>query len=173
MSNILSQARIAELYGKPGDLSNLVTVELPYSYLLDWDLTKSVKRITCHRLIADRWIEAEKEVLEVYGQAKITELGIDQYGGCFIYRPQRGYETQFAAAIERGDIEEAQKYLSKHAWGVAFDKDPNRNTLRETKRTARFARDEYKDMLDIYYKHGFLSYGREKDFDWMHIETAI
>lgn len=173
MNKILTQQQIADVYGKPGELANLVTIEIPYAYRLDWDVNQSVSRITCHRLIAERWIAAEKEVLEVYGPTRIRELGIDEYGGCFIYRPQRGFETQFTAAIERGDIAEAQKYLSKHAWGVAFDKDPNRNLLKETSKTARFAREEYGQMIDIYYRHGFLSYGREKNYDWMHFETAI
>lgn len=170
---MLTNLQIEAKYGKPGDPKNLVSIELPFPYYLDWDPTQTINHIVIHRLVADRWLAAENEVLEHYGLQRIHELGIDQFAGCYNMRPKRGCETAYAAAISRGDFDKAAELLSTHSWAVAVDKDADRNKLNETAKTARFARPEYKDMIDIYYKHGFLSYGREKNYDYMHTETAI
>ena len=150
---MLTQAQTIKKYGNPCRTENLVTIDVPYPLRIAWDLSKTTKKVTCHKLIANNLLGVFNDLLEEYGLEKIQELGIDLFGGIYNCRPMRG-GTKF----------------SKHAWGIAIDLDPARNTLKETSRTARFARPEYQKMIDIFYKHGFISLGREKNYDWMHFE---
>jgi hypothetical protein len=152
---MLTTAQTIAKYGKPNETGQgyLTTIICPYPLRIAWDIDTTTTRVRCHKLIANNLLAVFEDLLSHYGSARIKELGIDLFGGCFNYRKMRGGTA-----------------WSTHAWGIAIDLDPARNTLKETKRTARFARPEYKPMIDIFYKHGFISLGVEKDFDWMHFQ---
>lgn len=151
---MITTAQLIKDFGKPNEKgSYLTTIKLPYPMRLAWDKNVKVNTMRCHNLVANNFIGVFTELLEVYGIERIQELGIDLFGGCFNFRQMRGGSD-----------------YSRHSWGVAIDLDPERNQLKETSKTARFARSEYKPMIDIFYKHGFLSLGREKNYDWMHFE---
>ena len=151
---MLTTEELNAKYGvaNPTGKGYLTTITLPYVFLYDG---KPVRKMQCNIKVADKFLAVFNEILAVYGFEKIQELGINKYGGCFNFRLMRGGSK-----------------LSRHSWGVAIDLDPQRNLLRETSKTARFARPEYKPMIDIFYKHGFISLGREKNYDWMHFEIA-
>ena len=102
---------------------------------LAWDLNTKVSRMSCHKLVADKFLGVFNDLLAHYGYEKIVLLGIDLFGGCFNFRKMRGGSD-----------------WSKHSWGVAVDLDPARNLLKETSKTARFARPEYQEMIYIFYK---------------------
>jgi hypothetical protein len=146
---------IIRKYGKPNVTGDgyLTTIQLPYPMRLAWDLETKVTRMRCHKDVSSNFLSVFNDLLETYGYDKIVELGIDLFGGCFNFRRMRGGNQ-----------------WSTHSWGIAIDLDPARNKLKETSRTARFARPEYKPMIDIFYKHGFESLGIEKNFDWMHFQ---
>jgi hypothetical protein len=152
---MLTTQQAQKKYGVPSETGAeyLVTLQLPYPMRLAWDLETSVTRMRVHKLVKDNFEAVFNDLLKEYGYVKIKELGIDLFGGCFAYRKMRGGSS-----------------WSKHSWGIAIDLDPARNTLKETSRTARFARPEYKPMIDIFYKHGFIGLGIEKNYDWMHFE---
>ena len=153
---MLNTNQIIEKYGKPNQNGTyLVSIKLPYPMRLAWDLNTKVTTMRCHKLVAEKFTNVFNELLEVYGLAKIQELGIDLFGGCFNFRAMRGGSD-----------------YSRHSWGIAIDLDPVRNQLKETSTTARFSRPEYDLMIDIFYKHGFVSLGREKNYDWMHFEIS-
>ena len=152
---MLTTQQAIKKYGTPNEtgVGYLETVICPYPLRIAWDADTTTSKVRCHKLIAPNLKAVFTDLLAHYGYDKIKELGIDLYGGCFNYRKMRGGSS-----------------LSKHAFGIAIDLDPARNTLKETKKTARFARPEYKPMIDIFYKHGFIGLGIEKDIDWMHWE---
>lgn len=154
---MITTAKLIKKYGTPTETGSpyLTKITLPFPLVLSWDKKTKITSTRCHKLIAPKLKKALEEILEEYGLPKIQKLGIDLYGGCFNYRKMRGGSD-----------------WSRHSWGVAIDLDPERNQLKESHLTARFAKPEYKAMIDIFYKNGFLSLGREKDYDWMHFEIA-
>lgn len=151
---MLKTSQIIAKYGKPNQQgSYLTTIVLPYPMRLAWDKKTKVHRMRCHKLVADDFKKVFSEILAHYGLKKIQELGIDLFGGCFNFRAMRGGSD-----------------YSRHSWGIAIDLDPERNQLKESSVTARFAKPEYDAMIAIFYKHGFVSLGKEKNYDWMHFE---
>ena len=153
---MITTAQLKQKYMTPTEFGEayLEVLRLPYPMRLSWDTDTQVRSIRCHKAVVDNLTKIFNDIFAAYGPDRIKELGIDLYGGCFNFRKMRGGND-----------------WSRHSWGVAIDLDPVRNKLHETSRTARFAKPEYKEMIDIFYKHGFLSLGREKNYDWMHFEV--
>ena len=154
---MITQKQLLKKYGTPnkGGIGYLTTIKLPYPMFLNWQTNTYVNKISCHKLVAKSLLNILTDILAAYGIDEIKRLQIDDFGGCFNYR------------LMRGGTE-----LSVHSWACAIDLDPDRNMLKETSATARFARSEYKKMIDIFYKHGWISLGREKNYDWMHFQIA-
>lgn len=152
---IFSQTEMEKYFGKANPQgSYLVMIDLPYTMYYD---KQAVNKMRCHKKVAQAFLNVFNDLLKTYGVAKLNELEITDFGGCFNYRLMRGSNTK----------------LSAHAWGTAIDLDANRNTLKETSATARFARPEYKAMIDIFEKHGFASLGRLKNYDFMHFQYGL
>lgn len=170
---MLTNQQMMENYGYPGDPDNFTIITLPYRMRIAWNPTITITRMQCHKLVADNFLNVFNDLEDYYGYQKLKELGIDLFGGCVNFRPMRGTEKKYEAALKAENWELAIIYLSKHSWGTALDLDPARNKLKETHKTARFARVEYKPMIDIFYKHGFVGLGPERDKDWMHFEIAV
>ncbi len=154
---IMTDNEVFALYGAPGNTNNFTQIVCPFQLIIAWDKTVKANKLTCHKKIAQPLSGVLNDLLTAYGPAKIHSLGIDLYGGLYNKRLMRGSTTRW----------------SRHSWAIAIDLDPARNQLREDHTTARFARAEYKPMIDIFYKHGFVGYGPEKDYDWMHFEIGI
>ena len=115
---------------------------------------KLVKTTTVHKLVKNDLEAIFKEILEVYGIEKIKRLGLDQFSGLYFPRLKRGGSTP-----------------SIHSWGIAIDLYQSKNLLRMRTGTALFSKPEYKPFVDIFYKHGWKSFGRELGYDWMHFQV--
>lgn len=143
------------IFGQPGDRGSLVSIPLPYPLRPSWSPDTELSSITCHRLIAGPLTRIFQRTLEHYGMERIRELRLDIYGGCFNNRPIRGGSRP-----------------SLHAWGIAVDLDPERNTLYMSAPEAAFSGPEYDAFWSIVEKEGAFSLGRERNYDWMHFQFA-
>jgi hypothetical protein len=153
---MLTDVQIIQKYGQPGDEKNFATINLPYPMRIAWDKAKTVNKMRCHKLVAQKFLNVFNELLTVYGYDKLRELEIDLFGGCYNFRKMRGSKSRW----------------SRHAWAIAVDLSPEKNQLKWKKDKAQFAKAEYQRMIGIFYKHGFVNQGVELGYDYMHFETA-
>lgn len=152
-----AESLMLEKFGSPTitGYPYLTRIMLPFRMKLSWENNVYINSFLCNYLIHDQLYSVFTTILKEYGPLKISELGIDIYGGCFNYRK----------------IGTSEKW-SMHAWGLAVDLDPIRNSYNMTRETAQFAKKEYDTMINIFYENGFVSLGKELDYDWMHFEAV-
>lgn len=126
----------------------------PFTLRIAWDLRNSIRSFKCHEAVADSANRVYAKVASAYSPEQIKEIGLDLWGGCYNYRKKVGGTT-----------------LSTHAYGLAIDTDPERNQLRWNKTKARLARPDAEEWWRIWESEGWLSLGRARDFDWMHVQA--
>jgi len=140
-------------YGSKG--TDLVRLHLPYPHRLAWDVKTVVNSFSCHKKVHDSMLRVLTNVLNYYGTEKIVELRLDLWGGCYNERAIRG----------------GTKW-SMHSWGIAVDFDPTRNKLQWGRDKASFAHPVYEKWWQFWEDEGWISLGRERNFDWMHVQAA-
>ena len=140
------------IFGKPGNEAELLSLTPPYPLYYEG---KKVSSIRVHRLISRHVQAALEEVLAHYGQSEIQRLGLDKYGGSYNYR-----------ACSSGNS------LSMHAWGIALDFSPAENALNYKAPRATLSHEDCRRWWEIWESHGATSLGRERDYDWMHLQFA-
>lgn len=148
-----TQVQVPSFYGKVGE--DQTTIELPFDMVLAWDRGQRVRKMTLHKKVAQsaRW--ALEEVAETYSVAERQALGLNIFGGSLNVRKMRGGTS-----------------WSMHSWGIAIDFDPERNALNTHKPNARLSHDDAVPFWRAWEKQGWLSLGRARNYDWMHIQAA-
>jgi hypothetical protein len=142
---------IISKYGEAGDLNNIVKFTFPFPMTYAGQPSKSVQ---VHKLVHKQLTDIFAEILSTFGLEKIKKLKIDRHSGAFNVRNKRGGSTP-----------------SIHSWGIAIDITAEFNDLKTKAPDALFSKPEYKEFIDIWYKHGFKSFGRELGYDYMHFQV--
>ena len=140
------------LFGAPGCEENLQSI-LP-AYPLYYE-GKPVRSIRVHKCIASHVKAALEEVLAHYGLQEIRRLGLDVYGGSYNNRPTA-----------------SGKSISMHAWGIALDFAPRANAYALKAPRATLSHPDCEKWWQIWESHGAVSLGRERNYDWMHLQFA-
>ena len=145
------QAEMRAFYGHPGSEDRLTLIVPPYPLKVDGH---PVKKIRVHEIIAPAVLAVLAQTKQFYGD-RIPALKLDVFDGCFNPRPKRGGST-----------------WSTHAFGAALDFGAEWNQMAWDHSQALYAKPEYASWWRFWEDQGALSLGRERDFDWMHIQFA-
>lgn len=151
----VDQTALFEAYGDPRDSSMLRRVRTPWPLQLAWAPDQHRDFVLVHHKCADSVGTILERVLQAYGPAEIQRLRLNVYGG--------DHNDRRMAGASRWSL---------HAWGIALDFDPTRNQLRWGADKAQLARPDYAEWWGIWEAEGWYSLGRNKNYDWMHVQAA-
>ena len=160
------QASMVQFYGKPCQHGHhtgacgpgrikLTRLELPFTMKLAWDINVKLTGFAINHQVRDSAARVFEKVYKEYKDDGVEDLGINLFGGCYNCRPIRGGTR-----------------CSTHSWGIAIDFDPARNRLRWDHKRARLAKPDAQKFWEFWEAEGWLSLGRARDFDWMHVQAA-
>jgi hypothetical protein len=130
-------------------------LSVPFKMRLAWDLTKEVDGFYVHTKVHDSAARVFDKVYAHYRDDGVEELGLTLFGGCSNCRRKTGGSS-----------------WSMHAWSIAIDFDPARNPYAWNHTRARLAKSDAVKFWEFWEAEGWVSLGRAKDFDWMHVQAA-
>ncbi len=139
-----------KFYGTPGTNQTLMT--LPYPFYYDG---RKLTRITINKRCAESAERALVKIRDTYSAGDLSTLGLNIFSGCYNNRAMRGGTE-----------------LSMHAFACAIDFDANRNQLKWGRDRARLARPDCLPFWQAWEAEGWVSLGRARNFDWMHVQAA-
>lgn len=145
------QDQVQQFYGKPG--SGFVMMETPFPFRIAWAPQQTVMKVQVHGKCKEAFAKVWADTLKAYGYEELKRLRLDMFGGCTNVRKMRG-GTRW----------------SMHAFGCAWDVDPDRNQLKFKREMASLDDAPYAPFWAIVEANGGLSLGRLKNYDWMHFQ---
>lgn len=148
------QGDMRNFYGQPGS-PPIRKVQCPWTLRLAWDKAVTMRQVGVHARVADSVGEVFEKVHAHYGEPELKRLRLDLFGGCFMARRKRGGSS-----------------WSTHAWAVALDWDPERNQLKWGRDRATLDDRAYDFWWHAWEAEGWVSLGRSRNFDWMHVQAA-
>jgi hypothetical protein len=148
-----TQADADNFYGRPG--SNHAVLELPFSMRIAWNKNQTISRFVINEKCHASALRCFNRINDAYSPSQRRALGIDLFGGCYAKRKMRGGSR-----------------WSMHAYAAAIDFDPVRNQLRWGRDRARLAKSDADDFWRIWEEEGWVSLGRARNFDWMHVQAV-
>jgi hypothetical protein len=163
------QSSISSKYGnikdvltrQPSDfLGKTAIIKSPFPLYYDQSRKHRVKEagstdsFLCNALIKDSLQDIFNEIATTFTIEEIRQNKYDIYNGCLVPRKKTGGSTP-----------------SVHSWGLAIDINATENGWGVKSPKAQLSNPKHKKYIDIWYKHGFKSFGRELDNDWMHFQV--
>lgn len=147
------QADVSAFYGAVG--TSQTSIAIPFDMWLAWDKSVRARKMTLHTKVAASAERVLQAVAGLYSAQERKTIGLDLFGGSLNVRKMRGGSA-----------------YSMHSWGIAIDFDPERNQLKWGKDRARLAQPDAVPFWLEWEKEGWLSLGRARDFDHMHVQAA-
>lgn len=147
------QSGVPAFYGGVG--TSQTRIEVPFDMFLAWDKSRRLRTMTLHKKVAASAERVLNKVAGIYSAKERRSLGLHLFGGSLNVRRMRG----------------GRRY-SMHSWGIAIDFDPERNGLRTRSPKARLSHPDAVPFWQAWEDEGWLSLGRARNFDWMHVQAA-
>lgn len=147
------QSGVPAFYGEVG--TNQTQINIPYDMFLAWDKSARVRKMTLHTKVAASALRVLEKTVTLYSAQERAALGLNLFGGSLNVRKMRGGTS-----------------WSMHSWGIAIDFDPERNALNTHAPAARLSHADALPFWQAWEAEGWLSLGRARDYDWMHVQAA-
>jgi peptidoglycan hydrolase-like protein with peptidoglycan-binding domain len=147
------QSGVSAFYGGVG--TSQTQIEIPFDMVLAWDKSTRIRKMTLHKKVAPSAERVLNRVAGIYSAQDRINLGLNLFGGSLNVRKMRGGSS-----------------YSMHSWGIAIDFDPERNQLKWGANKARLAHSDAVPFWLEWENEGWLSLGRARNYDFMHVQAA-